>query len=210
MAINKYFNYYKTNTNEQELIEDFFAEAVQIYGQDVHYIVRNIENEDFLMHEDVLSSFDESYLIEMYLETFEGFEGSDMISKFGFQTQDRMEFSVSTKRFIEEIGIPTGKTMPDEGDLIYLPIANSLFEITFVEDEQQFYPTGTLPAYKLQCELFRYDNQDINTGIEEVDNIAIDRQLSDGGESVNSSNDEIESESETITQQDPDNPFGQY
>jgi hypothetical protein len=206
MAINKYFNYYKTNTNEQTLVEDFFAEAIQIYGQDVYYIVRNIENEDFLFTEDLLSSFDESYLIEMYLENFDAFEGNDIISKFGFQIQDQMMFSVSVPRFREE----TKMTMPNEGDLIYLPIANSLFEIKFVEDEQQFYPTGTLPAFKLQCELFRYDNQDFSTGIPEVDALDEERDLSEGGVDPYADNEDIETESETITEQDPSNPFGSY
>ena len=206
MAINKYFNLYKTNTNEQTLVRDFFAESVQIYGQDVHYIVRNIENEDFLFKEDILSSFDETYLIEMYLESFDAFEGDDMISKFGFQIQDQMLFSVSTDRFVLE----TTMDMPNEGDLIYLPISNSLFEIKYVEHEQQFYPTGTLPAFKLQCELFRYDNQDFNTGIPELDDLDIERDLSDGGIDPYADNAEIEIESDTITEQDPNNPFGQY
>ena len=206
MAINKYFNLYKTNTNEQTLIENFFAEAVQIYGQDVHYIKRNIENEDFLFQEDILSSFDESYLIEMYLLNVDQFEGDDMISKFGFQIQDQMRWAVSTHRFTEE----TGMRVPHEGDLIYHPLSNSLFEIKFVEDEDQFYPIGTLPAFQLQTELFRYDNEDMNTGIPEVDQLDADRDLSDGGVDPFADNDEIDEESKTITEQDPNNPFGQY
>lgn len=206
MAINKYFNLYKTNTNEQTLVKDFFAEAVQIYGQDVYYIIRNIENEDYLFKEDILSSFDDAFEIEMYLENYDAFEGDDMISKFGFQIQDQMMFSCSVDRFIVEVGLD----MPNEGDLIYLPISNSLFEIKFVEDEQQFYPTGTLPAFKMQCELFRYDNQDINTGIPEIDQLDIERDLSEDGIDPFADNEEIETESETITEQDPKNPFGQY
>lgn len=207
--INKYFNYYKETEagNEQKLIRDFFTEAVQIYGIDIQYIVRGIENEDYLFHEDVLSSFTESYTIEMYLENFDGFEGDDMISNFGFQVQDRMLFSVSTDRFREE----TGMFMPNEGDLLWMPKreSNSLFEIKFVEDENQFYPIGTLPAFRLTCELFRYDNQEFETGIPEIDGMET-LDLSEGGESPFADNDEIEEEGDTILYKDPNNPFGSY
>lgn len=207
MALNKYFNLYQTNTNEHKLVKDWFAEAITIYGQDVHYIVRNIENEDFLFQEDILSSFDESYQIEMYLENVDSFEGSDMISKFGFQIQDQMRWAVSAHRFVEE----TGMRVPHEGDLIYHPLSNSLFEIKFVEDEEQFYPIGeTSVSFKFVTELFRYDNEDMNTGIPEVDQLDADRDLSDGGVDPFADNEEIDEESKTITEQDPNNPFGQY
>lgn len=209
MTINKYFNFYKEEaaSNEQKLIRDFFSESVQIYGLDVQYIVRGIENEDYLFKEDVLSSFTESYTIEMYLENFDGFEGDDLISQFGFQVQDRMLFSVSTDRFREE----TGMFMPNEGDLLWLPKkeSNSLFEIKFVEDENQFYPIGTLPAFRLTCELFRYDNQDFETGIPEIDGID-NLDISGDGESPFADNEEIGTEGTDILYKDPNNPFGSY
>lgn len=207
MAINKYFNLYKSNTNEHTLVRDFYTESVQIYGQDVYYIRRTIENEDYLFGEDILSQFEETYLIEMYLEDYQGFAGDDLISKFGFTVEDRMIFGVSVDRFI----IETQLDIPVEGDLIYLPIARALFEIKHVEDEQQFYPIGTLPAFKLTCELFRYDNQSMTTGIDEIDALDIERNLDEQGFDPFASNDDIETEADTILPpEDNKTPFGDY
>ncbi len=203
--LNKYFDLYSRNTNEQTLIEDFYAEAIQIYGQDVYYIIRNIENEDYLFGEDILSSFDETYQIEMYLIDFDGFNGDNILSKFGYQVNDTMSFGVSQNRFREE----TSMDMPNEGDLIYLPLSKSLFEIKFVEDESIFYTVGTPASFKIQCELFRYSNQDFNTGITEIDAIDIERDLSDGGIDPFADNDEIQTEADVIVDK-PTNPFGNY
>lgn len=205
MAINPYFNLYKTNTNEQKLVRDFTSESIQIYGQDVYYVVRDIENEDYLFTEDTLSSFSEKYIIEMYIESFEGFEGDDIISKFGYSIQDRMLLSCSVDRFREEIPL----VHPNEGDLIYLPLSNSLFEIKFVEDEQQFYPVGTLPAFKLSCELFRYDNQDFETGVPEIDGVEEQFNLTEDGTNPFSQNDKVQDEANDILIKEP-SPFGEY
>lgn len=206
MALNPYFNLYKTNTNEQKLVRDFTSESIQIYGQDVYYVVRGIETEDYLFTEDTLSSFTDKYLIEMYLEDFDGFEGDDIISKFGYSIQDRMLFNCSVDRFREEVPL----NMPNEGDLIYLPLANALFEIKFVEDEKAFYPTGTLPAFKISCELFRYDNQDFETGIEEIDGVEEQFNLTEDGVNPFAQNEKVQDEADSILVKDPNNPFGEY
>lgn len=206
MALNPHFDLYRTNTNEQTLVEDLYAEAITIYGQDVHYIIRNMENIDEIFNEDILSSFDTSYVIEMYLEDYEGFERNDFISNFGYQMQDRMTFGVSQNRFREE----TELDMPNEGDLIYLPLANALFEIKFVEDESIFYTVGTPASFKITTELFRYDNQTMDTGIPEIDQLAIERDLSEDGIDPFADNDVIETEAENIVNKNPDNPFGQW
>jgi hypothetical protein len=60
-------------------------------------------------------------------------------------------------------------TRPKEGDLIYFPLTEKLFQIMFVEHETPFYQTGALPTFDLTCELFTYSDEKIDTGIEEVD-----------------------------------------
>ena len=206
MALNKYFDLYAKNNNEQKLVEDFYAEAVTIYGQDVHYIIRDNERTDYLFKEGILESFDTSYVIEMYLVDFEGFERNDFVSQWGYQSQDRMTFGVSQNRFKEE----TLLDMPNEGDLIYLPLSNSLFEIKFVEDESIFYTVGTPSSFTITTELFRYDNQSFDTGIPEVDQLDVERNLTEDGIDPFSNNDELEQEGDPIKTQNPDNPFGQY
>ena len=58
---------------------------------------------------------------------------------------------------------------PLEGDLIWFPMVDKLFEIKFVEHEQVFYQTGRLQTYDLRCELFTYSNERIDTGISDID-----------------------------------------
>ena len=60
---------------------------------------------------------------------------------------------------------------PAEGDLIWFPMVDKLFEIKFVEHEAVFYQMGRLQTYDLRCELFTYSNERIDTGISEIDAI---------------------------------------
>ena len=62
-------------------------------------------------------------------------------------------------------------TRPMEGDLIFFPMVDKLFEIKFVEHETVFYQTGRLQTYDLRCELFDYSSEGINTGFSEIDGI---------------------------------------
>ena len=58
---------------------------------------------------------------------------------------------------------------PQEGDLIFFPLVNKIFEIKFVEHEDIFYQTGRLQSYDLRCELFKYSSEQIRTGNTEID-----------------------------------------
>jgi hypothetical protein len=60
-------------------------------------------------------------------------------------------------------------TRPMEGDLIFFPLVNKIFEIKFVEHEDIFYQTGRLQSYDLRCELFKYSSEQIRTGNTEID-----------------------------------------
>ena len=58
---------------------------------------------------------------------------------------------------------------PQEGDLVFFPLVNKIFEIKFVEHEDIFYQTGRLQSYDLRCELFKYSSEQIRTGNTEID-----------------------------------------
>lgn len=60
---------------------------------------------------------------------------------------------------------------PEEGDLIFYPSANTLFEIRFVEHEVPFYAFGSLYTYQIQCERFEYSSEKIDTGYAEIDSL---------------------------------------
>jgi hypothetical protein len=171
MATNVYFS--QKVKSEQNLYEDIVIESLKMYGQDIYYLPRAVVHEDTILNEDVESTFDASYTIEMYIESVDGFEGDgDLLSKFGVEIRDQATFIVSRRRWEQLIGIHNNginSVRPAEGDLLYLPLSKGLFEIRFVEDEQPFYQLSNLPVYKLQCELFEFSGEKFNTGLESLD-----------------------------------------
>ena len=172
MARNTYFS--QGSTAEQHLYEDMIIEALAIYGQEVYYIPRIVVSEDDLLNEDIESKFDDAYLIEMYVENVDSFEGEgSILSKFGVQLRDSATL-IAAKRTWEKVTFGTGLTRPNEGDLIYFAITKTLMEITFVEHEQPFYQLNNLPVYKMTIEAFEYGHEAIDTGIEEIDKIELD------------------------------------
>tara|TARA_B110000902_G_C14220613_1_gene554988 strand:- start:269 stop:1150 length:882 start_codon:yes stop_codon:yes gene_type:complete len=173
MATNVFFS--PKVRSEQMLYEDLLIESLKIYGQDVTYIPRTLVNNDRIMGEAIASSFDAAYNIEMYIENPEGFDGEgDLFAKFGVEIRDQATLVVSRYRWEQLIGIQNNlinANRPAEGDLIYLPLSNSLFEIAHVEHEQPFYQLSQWPTYKIRIEKFEYANETLNTGIDAIDDI---------------------------------------
>jgi len=171
MPRNVYFS--QAVKSEQNLYEDLIIESLGIYGQDVYYIPRTLVNRDNVLNEDPASTFDDAYLLEMYIENTEGFEGAgDLYSKFGLEIRDDATFIVSRRRWETRVGVFDDNTVdprPQEGDLIFLPMTNSFFEISYVEDDSPFYQLSNLPVYRMQCTLFEYNDEDFDTGITAVD-----------------------------------------
>ena len=168
MATNPYFNHFE-NTSEQNLHQDLIIESIKQFGIDNYSLPRQYMNEDLLYGEDTISQFSQSHLIEMYVKSVDGFEGEgDFISRFGLEIRDQVIFSLARRRWEN---LETGYERPREGDLIFLPLNKKLYEIRFVEHESMFYQFGKLPIFDMTCELFQYDSQRIDTGIEQIDDI---------------------------------------
>ena len=176
MTTNLYFS--QKVRSEQGLYEDIIIEALKMYGQDVYYIPRDIVNENTVFGEDVPSRFNSSHKIEMYIENVEGFDGEgDLFTKFGVEIRDQATFVVARRRWtdaVKRIDSEITSVRPLEGDLIYLPLSNSMFQIMHVEHEQPFYQLSNLPTYKLRCELFEYNDEDLDTGVSTIDDIQKD------------------------------------
>jgi len=172
LATNVYFS--PKHRPEQHLYEDLVIESLKMYGQDVLYIPRQLIAQDELLNEDY-SKFTDAYAIEMYIETNDGFAGEgDLLSKFGVEIRDQATFVVAKRRWEQLVGVwnnSINNVRPSEGDLIYLPLSKSLFEIRFVEHEQPFYQLNNLPVYELRCELFEYNQEELETGVREIDAI---------------------------------------
>lgn len=201
----------KTNTNEQKLVKDLFAEAIQFYGVDVIYLPRSLQKRDDVFNEDVLSNFTQHYTIEAYIESIEGFEGDgDLLEAIGLTINDRLVLNLSQDRFRTETKLDT----PVEGDLIFFKFSEppALFEIKYVEWEDQFYPVGTSVSFKLTCERFQIGEETFTTGIPEID--VVDDKTTDAlGDTVkvadeNSDNVTIENEGIQLIDFSESNPFG--
>ena len=170
MPTNVYFS--TGTTSEQRLYEDLIIEQLKIYGQDVYYLPRKIANKDTIFGEDPASSFDDSYIIEMYVDNTGAYMGEEeIIKKFGLELRDDITFTVSKLRWETLVGNNSDLVAerPQEGDLVYFPTTRAFFEIQFVEHEQPFYQQSALPTYKLSCTKFEYSSERIDTGIAEID-----------------------------------------
>jgi len=163
MATNPYINL-TTRAPEQNLVEDITVEIIQGMGQDCLYIPRKYFNIDKLFGEDPASSFEKIYTLEMYILSFRGFEGTDVVTQFGIEIKDKINLIFARKRFREQVtNYDNAITRPREGDLIYFPLSKSLFEINFVEHENPLYPLGKLYSYQITAELFTYSYEKIAT-----------------------------------------------
>jgi len=170
MATNPYFK--QGVRSEQNVYEDIIVEALKMYGQDVYYLPREIVNKDKVFLDDVPSRFGSAYKVEMYIENTEAFDGEgDLFTKFGIELRDQANFIVSRKRWKQLVGnrLSENNFRPREGDLIYLTLSQSIFEIRRVETETPFYQLQNLPTFRMQCELFEYNDEDMDTGVESID-----------------------------------------
>jgi len=168
------------SATEQGLIRDLINEQLRMYGVEVYYLPRKYITEKTIIKEVIESEFDNAYPIEAYVETYEGYgDNSTILSKFGIQSLNELSLIISRERFKSYIS-PLIKdqsniklhSRPKEGDLIYFPLGDRLFEIKYVEHEKPFYQLQGLYTYQLKCELFRYEDELINTSIEEIDNLS--------------------------------------
>lgn len=166
--------YFSNGTrNEQNLVEDLIIESLRIFGNEVFYIPRTLVSKDNILGEDRLSKFKQSFPIETYFENVDSYGGQgSFIQKFGLMIEQSATLVIARRRwdqFVGRYGATTVPGRPNEGDLIYFPLTNALFEIKFVQHQDPFYQLGKLYVYKLQVELFQYSSERIQTGMPEVD-----------------------------------------
>ena len=177
MALNPFF--LQGSTSEQRLVQDLINEQLKIYGVEVTYIPRKYVRKQTVLKEVQSSVFDDNFSLEAYVDTYDGYSGQgDIMTKFGVSLKDELTITISKERFEDfispfldamdndEVEV---STRPREGDLIYFPLGQRLFEVKFVEHEKPFYQLGKNYVYQLQCELFEYEDEVLDTDIEEID-----------------------------------------
>jgi len=188
MALNPFFQ--QGSSGEQSLVQSLINEQLKMYGVEIHYMPRKYLTEKSILKEVVQSKFDDAYPIEAYIDNFDGYDDMpSTLSKFGIQATNEVTLIISRERFETYIS-PLMKnesnvklsTRPKEGDLIYFPLGDRLFEIKYVEHEKPFYQLRENYVYKLTCELFRYEDEVIDTGVDEIDDTLEAVEGADGEE----------------------------
>ncbi len=188
MALNPFF--LQGTSSEQRLVQDLINEHLGMFGVEVTYIPRKYVQRDTILNEVQSSKFDDNFAIEAYVNNYDGYGGQgDVLTKFGMSLKDEVTLTISKDRFEDFIapfmgGLDDGtgegeiilSSRPREGDLVYFPLGERLFEVKFVEHENPFYQLGKNYVYELQCELFEYEDEVIDTSID-----IIDTQVQDEG-----------------------------
>jgi len=175
MALNPHF--LQGSRGEQRLVQSLINEHLKIYGVEVTFIPRKFVNQSSIIEEVQASKFDDNFLIEAYVENYDGYAGAgDVLTKFGMSLRDEVTLTISKEKFEEFISPFMDadddielSSRPREGDLVFFPLGQRLFEIKFVEHEEPFYQLGSNYVYKLKCELFEYEDEVIDTSIDMID-----------------------------------------
>lgn len=179
MALNPFF--LQGSPSEQRLVQELINEQLKIYGVEVLYVPRKFVRKETILREVSSSKFDDNFYLEAYVNNYEGYSGSgDILTKFGMSLRDELSLIISRERFedfispfldaMDDAEIELA-TRPREGDMIYFPLGQRLFEVKFVEHENPFYQLGKLYVYELKCELFEYEDEILDTSIDEVDKV---------------------------------------
>ena len=180
MALNNYFRLYDAK-NEQNLAQSLVDEHIKMHGIEFVYMPRTFVNTKTVMREVTSSKFEKSFPLEGYIENYEGFgDQYNLLTKFGVRSTAEMQITISQARFGELVtpvlrregglGIDV-PVRPIEGDLIYFPLGDILFEVKHVKHTAPtFYALGKNYCYVLECEIFELGDEKIETGIGEIDN----------------------------------------
>lgn len=193
---NPFFNHtYPGQTGEQGLIDDLVIEQINMFGFDCLYMPRRMINLDKLLHEASKNAFEFAMPVPVYLKTFSGYNnGMEMLTKFGVRASDEMTLVLSrsvwntqyapfVKGYYNAIGerppeallnhLEGETSRPKEGDLIYFPFDDGIFEVKYVQFDEPFFQLGRGYVYQLMCEKFEYSGESFETGYNEIDNFMI-------------------------------------
>ena len=174
MPTSPYFpTYYAGHSGEQGLVQDLVDEQIKLFGTDIYYIPK-IVLADSTLDEVRYTKYQEQFQVEMLLQNVMGFgDNAEFISKFGLRITDEIIFRVSTRRWDEEVAdhnpTLTVDSRPNEGDLLYFPLTQDIYEIKFVGKEEPFYQFGKIQFYAITAEIYEVGQDDFDTGIAEID-----------------------------------------
>lgn len=212
-----FFNNFNSYS-EQNLIEDLINESLSIYGHTVYYLPRKVVKKDEIYSEDVLSTYDEAYEFDMYIRSYDSYEGDGtFLSKFNLEIRDQITLTVGRRAFGNEIAaVRPDIQRPREGDLIYSTMMKRIFVIKYVNNSAIFYQMGDLQTWDIVCEVWEYSNERFNTGNSEIDqieekysvsNVFNDDQYEEAMDDVFATNKEFQDEGNGIIDWSEIDPF---
>ena len=178
MPTSSYFpTYHAGHSGEQNLAQDLVDEQIKLFGSDVYYLPKTVLA-DSTLDEVRYTKYQDQFQIEMLLVNVMGFgDNAEFISKFGLRITDEIIFRVSTKRWTEEVAehnpTLTVPERPNEGDLLYYPLTQNLYEIKYVGKEEPFFQFGKIQFYAITAELYEVGSDDLATGVAEIDAIEV-------------------------------------
>lgn len=158
--------------SEQDLIESLITEAIDIHAETFYYIPRKLVNPDEILGEDRLSKFKHAYPIDAYFENATNFDGQGaFIQRYGGLVDYSATLLISRRRWQELVGQHGTTILPNrpvEGDLVYYPLTDSLFQIMYVDDKNPFAQWGDFYTWRLTIELHTYASEEIKTDLPEI------------------------------------------
>lgn len=202
---NSGFNWY--SGPEQDLHNSMLAEAIQQKGLEVRYLRRNMDDPDYLFGEDPDNTFDTAFRVSVYLESSERAGQAGSFEMFGYTMRDEVDLLIHVDLFKHQ----ADDEEPLEGDLVYIPMLNTLYEIKYIDPEEMFYQFGNLPVRRVQCQKFTYSHEDIDSSVMDEETGVEDfiQQLTDLDNLGQSSVEREQNIDESgFTDFDVNNPFG--
>lgn len=198
---NPYFKTsYDPTNNEAELYRKATDEVCEMHGVDMIYLPRTRVKDDDLFGEDVLQKFESNKTVTFYIENYADFDGvGDIFSKFGFQPDDQLILVVEKENFDAILD-----QEPLVSDLLYYPAADTLYEIVHVDpDRGTFFQFNFKQyCYKITCKSFEYSYEDMDTGVDDIDDI--DQEL----QNTTDESDLVDSEKDDYLNLDVEDIFG--
>ena len=205
--LNPYLNFI-SYAPSQDMVESLLQEAIQFYGEEVHYLPRTLINIDSIFGEAAQQEFNKAIKIECFVTNIEGYGGGDLMSKFGVEIRDSATIWIPIARFEEEaINKGIHPYFPREGDLIQTPRNGNIWQITYIESEKLFYPLGRKILYEMSLELFEYSAEKFNTKVPAIDSIPTRYPVGNTEYSIPADNAQLGIDASNIIDFSEENPF---
>ena len=135
--------------------------------------LQNLSEATFVVNKERFQELDTQVQIESGTDTS---SGGSLLLESGSIDQTSSSSTLTTVSgdnnfyILQDIAV-TDADRPQEGDAIYHPVLDKLFQINFVDHDEPFYQLDNNPVYKLKCRLYDYSSEVIDTGITALDAI---------------------------------------